>query len=469
MTEHNNSLDYKVGGRSPKIAIVLGSGLGPLAESLEDPREIPYSEIPGFPVSTVEGHDGKLCFGLLSGIPVVCMKGRVHYYEGYSMRDVTFPVRFLHGIGVEQILLTNAAGGIRAGFIPGTLMVIEDHISSYVPSPFIGLSAEEYGGTRFVDMTKVYETKILLRAAEEEKIAVEKGVYLQTTGPEYETPAEVRMFRALGADVVGMSTTVEAAMANALGMKVHGLSCVTNLAAGLGDGTLSHEEVKAAADQASEKLVRLVKRFISLIGDDNEDLGEEHDKGAVTEPHEVTEKNLQLAETKPSSASETITKKEITLFTDGAARSNPDGPGGYGAVLIYTDSTGKEHTMETSQGFEKTTNNRMEMMAVIEGLSLLTEPCKVTVHSDSQYVINAFNKGWLKKWIAAGWKRGKDPVKNVDLWKRMLKVMESHDVTFVWVRGHAGNPMNERCDELATTAADNGPWLVDEVYINGQS
>jgi len=454
MTEHNNSLDYKVGGRSPKVAIVLGSGLGPLAESLEDPWEIPYTDIPGFPVSTVEGHEGKLCFGMLSGLPVVCMKGRVHYYEGYSMRDVTFPIRFLRSIGVEQILLTNAAGGIRDGFNVGTIMVIEDHISSFVPSPFIGLSAEEYGGKRFVDMTKIYDTDILTRAAELEKIAVEKGIYLQTTGPEYETPAEVRMFGALGADVVGMSTTVEAAMANALGMKVHGLSCVTNLAAGLGKGALSHEEVKLAADQISEKLVRIVKRFLTLIRDDEDGNETAQAENAVKDTPAPAEKK---------------SKKEIILFTDGAARSNPDGPGGYGAVLIYKDSTGKEHTMETSQGYEKTTNNRMEMMAVIEGLSLLKEPCKVTVHSDSQYVINAFNKGWLTKWIAAGWKRGKDPVKNVDLWKKMLKAMEPHEVTFVWVRGHAGNPLNERCDELATTAADKGPWLIDEVYVSGLS
>ncbi|MBR6172912.1 MAG: ribonuclease HI [Eubacterium sp.] len=156
--------------------------------------------------------------------------------------------------------------------------------------------------------------------------------------------------------------------------------------------------------------------------------------------------------------------KKVIVYTDGSARSNPDGPGGYGAVLYYTDPNGKTHSRQLSQGYERTTNNRMEMMAVISALEALKPPCDVTIHSDSQYVVNAFEKGWLDNWQKKNWKRGKEPVKNVDLWKRMLKAMEGHAVHFEWVRGHAGNPDNETCDRLATSAADNGPWLKDEGY-----
>lgn len=157
---------------------------------------------------------------------------------------------------------------------------------------------------------------------------------------------------------------------------------------------------------------------------------------------------------------------EVTLYTDGSARSNPDGPGGYGAVLLYTDPEGELHTRELSGGFERTTNNRMEMTAVIEGLRALKSPCRVTVFSDSQYVVKAFNEGWLDKWQRSGWKRGKDPVKNVDLWKKLLEAMKPHEVTYQWVRGHAGNHYNETCDRLATDAADNGPWDVDQEYMS---
>ncbi len=153
---------------------------------------------------------------------------------------------------------------------------------------------------------------------------------------------------------------------------------------------------------------------------------------------------------------------EINMYTDGAARGNPDGPGGYGAILEFTDSKGQVHIREFSAGYRKTTNNRMEMMAVIAGLEALTRPCQITVYSDSQYVIKAFNEHWLDGWIKKGWKRGKnEPVKNVDLWKRMLAAKEQHEVTFVWVKGHAGHPQNERCDELATTAADGQNLLID--------
>ena len=161
--------------------------------------------------------------------------------------------------------------------------------------------------------------------------------------------------------------------------------------------------------------------------------------------------------------------KEVTIYTDGAARSNPDGPGGYGAVLLYTDSRNNVHTRELSQGYERTTNNRMEMMAVIAGLERLTEPCQITVYSDSQYVVKALTEGWLDNWQKRNWKRGKDPVKNVDLWKRMLIAMEDHSVNMVWVKGHAGNKYNEICDRLATSAADNGPWLVDEEYVKNDT
>ena len=157
--------------------------------------------------------------------------------------------------------------------------------------------------------------------------------------------------------------------------------------------------------------------------------------------------------------------EQVTLYTDGSARANPDGPGGYGAVLSVTDARGTEHRMELSQGYRRTTNNRMELMAVIVGLEHLVRPCHVTVWSDSQYVVKAFNEHWIDKWIAGNWKRGKSPVKNVDLWKRLLAAMEPHQVEFRWVKGHAGNPGNERCDLLATEAADHGPWIRDEVYM----
>ncbi len=161
--------------------------------------------------------------------------------------------------------------------------------------------------------------------------------------------------------------------------------------------------------------------------------------------------------------------KEVTIYTDGSARSNPDGPGGYGSVLLYVDKSGQVHTRELSQGYERTTNNRMEMMAVIAGLELLKEPCNVTIYSDSQYVVKAFMEGWIVNWQKKNWMRGKDPVKNVDLWKRMLRAMEGHDAKFVWVKGHAGNKYNEICDSLATSAADNGPWLIDEEYVKNDT
>ncbi len=159
---------------------------------------------------------------------------------------------------------------------------------------------------------------------------------------------------------------------------------------------------------------------------------------------------------------------KVTIYTDGSARGNPDGPGGYGTILSYIDGTGKEHIREFSQGYKKTTNNRMELMAAIVGLEALIRPCDVTLYSDSQYLVKAFNENWLEGWIKKGWKRGKnEPVKNVDLWKRMLAAKEKHQVTFVWVKGHAGHPQNERCDELATTAADGNNLLIDDVFESG--
>lgn len=155
---------------------------------------------------------------------------------------------------------------------------------------------------------------------------------------------------------------------------------------------------------------------------------------------------------------------KVTIYTDGAARGNPDGPGGYGTILSFVDSKGQEHIRELSAGYRKTTNNRMELMAVIVGLEALTRPCEITLYSDSQYVIKAFNEHWIDGWIKKGWKRGKnEPVKNVDLWKRLLAAKEKHRVTFIWVKGHAGHPQNERCDQLATTAADGENLLIDEV------
>ena len=253
----------------PKVGLVLGSGLGGYASNMEIEAEIPYSEIEGFPVSTVQGHDGRFLFGKVAGVPVVAMKGRVHYYEGYDISDVVMPVRLMGLMGAQIIFLTNAAGGIDLSFRPGDLMLIKDHISSFVPSPLIGPNIEELG-TRFPDMGRVYDPalrEMVKKAAEEAGVDLREGVYLQTTGPQFETPTEIKAFRAIGASAVGMSTAVEAIAANHMGLRVIGVSCISNMAAGILDQPLTHAEVQETADRVAEKFEKLVTSVISKLGE----------------------------------------------------------------------------------------------------------------------------------------------------------------------------------------------------------
>ncbi len=251
----------------PKIALVLGSGLGNYASKVDVVAELPYSEIEGFPVSTVAGHDGRFLFGYIEKVPVVLMKGRVHYYEGYTMQDVVLPIRLMKLLGAEVLFLTNAAGGIGGGFSAGDFMLITDQIASFVPSPLIGANPEELG-PRFPDMSEVYNPdlqELIRQAAKEENIPLQEGVYLQFTGPNYETPAEVRLAKTLGADAVGMSTACEAMAANHMGMKICGISCISNMACGLSDAPLNHEEVQATADAKAALFERLVTASIVKI------------------------------------------------------------------------------------------------------------------------------------------------------------------------------------------------------------
>lgn len=244
----------------PETAIVLGSGLGGYGERVQVEAEISYHEIEGFPVSTVAGHKGRFLFGHVGNTPVVLMQGRVHYYEGYDMEEVVLPIRLMGMLGVKRILLTNAAGGINLNFKPGDLMLITDHISSFVPSPLRGANIDELG-PRFPDMSRVYEPGLcdkVRQAARELNLSIQEGIYLQTSGPNYETPAEIRMFRSLGADAVGMSTVCEAIAARHMGMEVCGISCITNMAAGILDQPLNHQEVQQVADMVKDKFESLV-------------------------------------------------------------------------------------------------------------------------------------------------------------------------------------------------------------------
>ncbi|MDD6327740.1 MAG: purine-nucleoside phosphorylase [Lachnospiraceae bacterium] len=252
---------------TPDIALVLGSGLGAFANQLEDAYEIPYSQIEGFPVSTVTGHAGKYVIGKIGSKRVIAMQGRVHYYEGYSMEQVVMPIRIMKLLGADTLILTNAAGGISYEFKQGTLMMITDHITSFVPSPLIGANMESLG-TRFPDMSQVYDLKlqqILKDSAVRCGIDLKQGTYLQTTGPNYETPAEIRMYRTLGADAVGMSTACEAMIAKHMGMRIAGVSCITNLASGMSEEPLNHEEVKATADRIAKEFEALIREFILSI------------------------------------------------------------------------------------------------------------------------------------------------------------------------------------------------------------
>ena len=253
----------------PLVALVLGSGLGDFAKNLRVERTIPYSEIEGFPVSTVAGHDGRFIFGWLDQVPVVCMKGRVHFYEGYEVSDVVMPIRLMKRLGAKFLFLTNAAGGLNESFQPGDLMMIRDHISFFVPNPLIGPNPESLG-TRFPDMSNVYDLDLqdaIREVAAKESIIIQEGVYTQLTGPSYESPAEIRALRGLGTDAVGMSTVVEAIAANHAGMRICGISCISNLAAGMSIVKLNHKEVQETADRAAAKFTALVSGVIRKMGE----------------------------------------------------------------------------------------------------------------------------------------------------------------------------------------------------------
>ena len=258
----------KVTDFEPQVALVLGSGLGDYAKQIKVECTIDYKDIEGFPVSTVAGHAGRFIFGYLDTVPVVCMQGRIHYYEGYPMRDVVLPTRIMKMLGAKILFLTNAAGGIKTGMRPGDLMLITGQIASFVPSPLIGANLDELG-VRFPDMSGIYDKElqmIVKKAALEQNLALQEGVYLQMTGPQYETPEEIAMCRILGASAVGMSTACEAIAANHMGMRIVGISCITNLAAGITPFSLTHEEVQRTADEAAAKFTKLVTDSILEMG-----------------------------------------------------------------------------------------------------------------------------------------------------------------------------------------------------------
>lgn len=253
----------------PRVALVLGSGLGGLADDIEAELIVPFGEIPHFPVSTVSGHKGRLILGRLQGTAVAVMQGRVHYYEGYSMQQVVFPIRLMKLLGAQILFLTNAAGGIRESFVPGDFMLITGHIGSLAPSPLIGPN-EEALQPRFPDMSQVYDLELqacIRAAAKAQGIGLQEGVYLQVTGPAYETPEEIRMYRAWGADAVGMSTACEATAARAMGMRVCGVAFVSNKASGMSGRPLDHGEVQREADLAALRLKRLVTAGIAAMGE----------------------------------------------------------------------------------------------------------------------------------------------------------------------------------------------------------
>ena len=256
----------------PEVGLILGSGLGGYARNMKVLKEIPYSEIPGFPVSTVEGHDGRFLLGMIGEVPAVVMKGRVHYYEGYTMEEVVLPVRLMKRMGIHTLFLTNAAGGINREFSVGDFMMITDQISSFVPSPLVGENVSELG-ERFPDMTHIYDVELMeliRRTAAEEKIEIQEGVYLQTSGPNFESPAEIRMYEALGANAVGMSTACEAIAARHAGVRVCGISCISNMACGISDEELSHLDVQAVADSRAGEFERLVTKSIKKMGRDGQ-------------------------------------------------------------------------------------------------------------------------------------------------------------------------------------------------------
>lgn len=256
-------IDFK-----PKVALILGSGLGDYADGIRIEATLDYHDIKGFPVSTVSGHKGRFVFGYVNDVPVVIMQGRVHYYEGYAMEDVVLPTRLMKMMGAEILFLTNAAGGVNFDFHAGDFMMITDQISDFVPSPLIGPNIDELG-ERFCDMSEIYDKdlrQILRESAADLGIPLQEGTYIQLTGPNFESPKEVKMCRILGADAVGMSTACEAVAANHMGMKICGISCISNLGCGMTDQPLSHEEVKETADRVAPLFKKLITEAVTRMG-----------------------------------------------------------------------------------------------------------------------------------------------------------------------------------------------------------
>ena len=248
----------------PEVALILGSGLGDYADGIQIEATVSYTEIEGFPTSTVAGHKGRFVFGYVKEVPVVIMQGRVHYYEGYPMSDVVLPTRLMGMMGAKKLLLTNAAGGVNPAYRPGDFMMITDHIATGIPSPLIGPNIDELG-SRFPDMSEVYSRRlqeVIRQASDTCGIPIREGVYVQFTGPNYETPAEVRMASIWGGDAVGMSTACEAMAARHMGIEICGISCITNMAAGISKEELNHKEVQETADRVAESFKELVTEII---------------------------------------------------------------------------------------------------------------------------------------------------------------------------------------------------------------
>jgi len=255
---------------SPKIGLILGSGLGEFTAKLDNSVSINFQDIPEFPVSTIEGHEGAFVFGNYDGTPLVAIRGRLHYYEGYDQKEITMPVRVMKRLGVETLILTNAAGGINLDFSEGALMLITDHINLSGANPLVGANLDEYG-PRFPDVSDIYTKELrnkLKEAALREGITLAEGVYIMYSGPNYETPAEIRSYRLMGADAVGMSTAPEALVAAHCGMRVIGISCITNMAAGVQDITLSHQDVLEAANRIKQDFTKLLCIAINIAYSD---------------------------------------------------------------------------------------------------------------------------------------------------------------------------------------------------------
>ncbi|WP_297518784.1 purine-nucleoside phosphorylase [uncultured Clostridium sp.] len=251
----------------PELALILGSGLGAIADTIKEAEYYNYSEIPGFPVSTVEGHAGRLVIGKLEGKVVVAMQGRFHYYEGYNMQEVTFPVRVMKLLGCEKLIVTNAAGAVNANYTPGDLMLITDHINFAGANPLIGRNLSEFG-TRFPDMSDAYDKSLRVevkKIASELGMELREGVYAMFSGPTYETPAEIRMARTIGADAVGMSTVPEVIIAKHSGLQVVGISCMTNMAAGILDQPLNHAEVMETSEKVRANFISLMSNIIKNL------------------------------------------------------------------------------------------------------------------------------------------------------------------------------------------------------------